>query len=188
MNDGLPGELDGAGWPGEYVFCPQCGTRLGRSVVDGSERAVCASCSYVHFRNPAVGAAAIVRDEDGAILLVRRAHGSRKGLWSVPAGFVDYGEDIRDAAARELFEETGLLAEIGPVAFVASNFHDPAKLTVGVWFHAAVTGGHLEAGDDATDARYFALDDLPALAFQTDRELFAQLLNEAAVQERSTRS
>ncbi|NOY55013.1 MAG: NUDIX domain-containing protein [Actinobacteria bacterium] len=149
--------------------------RLGRRTVDGRDRVACQACSYVHFRNPAVGAAAIVRDEYERLLLVRRASGRLKGLWSVPAGFVEYGEDIRDAAARELLEETGLEARIGAVAFVASNFHDPAKLTVGVWFHATVTGGRLQAGDDAAEARYFSLDHLPSLAFETDRELFTQL-------------
>lgn len=166
---------DDVNWPGEFVFCPRCGTRLGVRMVDGRERATCPACSYVHFRNPAVGAAAIVRDEDGRVLLVRRALGRLKGLWSVPAGFVEYGEDVRDAAARELFEETGLKARIGSVAFVASNFHDPAKLSVGVWFHATVTGGRLQAGDDASEARYFPLGHLPPLAFETDRGLFARL-------------
>jgi 8-oxo-dGTP diphosphatase len=159
-------------WPGEFVYCPRCGTRLTRAVVDGRERAVCPTCSYVHYRNPAVGAAALVADAEGRVLLVRRAHGLGKGKWSVPAGFVEYGEDVRDAAARELFEETGLEAEIGPVAFVASNFHDPGKLTVGVWFRATVTGGRLVAGDDADAAQFFDLDDLPPLAFDTDRALF----------------
>jgi ADP-ribose pyrophosphatase YjhB (NUDIX family) len=111
----------------------------------------------------------VVFDAAGRILLVRRAPGAtRAGRWSIPAGFVDYGEEVRDAAQRELEEETGLIAEIGDVVWVASNFHDPSKLTVGIWFAAAVTGGILQAGDDADDARYFTLDDLPALAFQTD--------------------
>ncbi len=123
-----------------------------------------------------MGAAALVFDEARRVLLVRRAAGAtRAGLWSVPAGFVDYGEDVRDAAARELEEETGLVAEIGAVVHVASNFHDPAKLTVGIWFSADVTGGRLRAGDDADEVGFFDLDDLPELAFSTDRELLAEL-------------
>lgn len=118
----------------------------------------------------------VIRDDGDRILLVRRAPGaSRAGLWSVPAGFVTYGEEIREAAARELREETGLVAAVGEVLHVASNFHDPAKLTVGVWFAGTVTGGSLQAGDDADDARFFSLDDLPPLAFETDVELFERL-------------
>jgi 8-oxo-dGTP diphosphatase len=111
----------------------------------------------------------VVFNDDGRLLMVRRGRGaSRSGLWSIPAGFVDYGEEIRTAAARELLEETGLIADVGDVVFVASNFHDPAKLTVGIWFAGTVTGGTLEAGDDADAVGWFDLGNLPPLAFDTD--------------------
>ena len=93
----------------------------------------------------------------------------------MPAGFVDYGEEIRSAAGRELLEETGLVAEIGDVLFVESNFHDPEKLTVGTWFAGTVTGGTLAAGDDADAVGWFNLDDLPPLAFETDANLIKKL-------------
>ena len=111
----------------------------------------------------------VVFDDDGRLLMVRRGpNATRSGLWSIPAGFVDYGEEIRAAAARELREETGLIADIGEAVFVASNFHDPAKLTVGIWFAGTVTGGALRAGDDADAVDWFDLDGLPPLAFDTD--------------------
>lgn len=168
-------------WPGEYTYCPMCATALELRNVGGQQRMRCPACDYVHFRNPGVGAAVVIRDDQDRILLVLRGKGtSRSGLWAVPAGFVDYGEDIRTAALRELQEETGLIAELGDVVHVASNFHDPAKLTVGVWFAGRVIGGELQAGDDADEARFFALDDLPPLAFETDVELFEILRNDDA--------
>lgn len=167
---------DAPTWPGEYTYCPMCSARLERAELSGELRNRCPDCGFVHWRNPGVGAAVVIRDDVGRILLVRRAPGAtRAGLWSVPAGFVNYGEEIRAAAARELQEETGLIAEVGDPIFVASNFHEPAKLTVGVWFAGTVVGGTLEAGDDADDAQFFSLDDLPPLAFETDVELFARL-------------
>ncbi len=135
----------------------------------------CPSCEFVHWRNPAVGAATVIR-RDGRILLVKRGPGTaRSGYWAVPAGYVDYGEEIRAAAARELQEETGLIADIGEVLWVASNFHDPGKLTVGIWFEGIERGGRLVAGDDATEVGFFSLDDLPELAFETDYALFEAL-------------
>lgn len=163
-------------WPGEYRHCPMCAGELGPEQVKGRVRMRCPDCGWVHLRNPGVGAAVLVRDDEGRVLLVRRAPGStREGAWCVPCGFVDYGEDVREAAARELREETGLEAEVGDVVFVASNFHDPAKLTVGVWFEGTITGGSLRAGDDADEVGWFPLDELPELAFETDRELLSGL-------------
>lgn len=162
-------------WPGEYSFCPWCGSALSTAVRGGRERPACPSCTFVHFRNPGVGAAVVIFDERRRILMVKRGPGAtREGYWSIPAGFVDYGEEVRAAAARELFEETGLVAEVGDIVHVASNFHDPGKLTIGLWFAGKVTGGELRAGDDAVDAQFFDLDDLPPLAFETDQELFDQ--------------
>jgi ADP-ribose pyrophosphatase YjhB (NUDIX family) len=164
---------------GEYVYCPMCSARLERRVVAGAARSTCDGCGFVHWRNPGVGAAVLVFDGAGRVLLVRRGAGStRPGLWCVPAGFVDYGEDVRVAAARELLEETGLVAEVGEVVHVASNFHDPAKLTVGIWFAGRVTGGRLAPGDDAAEAGWFTLDDLPGMAFDTDVELLNRILAE----------
>lgn len=166
--------------PPVYAFCPMCATSLVWRTLGGRERRACPACGFVHWLNPGVGAAALVRDAAGRVLLVRRAEGAtRAGLWSVPAGFVDAGEEIRAAAARELEEETGLIAEIGEVVQVASNIHDPAKPTVGVWFAARVLGGELRPGDDADAAGFFSLDELPALAFPTDEALLGHLRNSA---------
>ena len=163
-------------WPGDFRHCPFCGARVARRCVAGKMRAVCTSCDVVHYRNPGVGAAVVVWNEKGQLLLVQRApRTTRAGFWCIPCGYVDYGEDVRAAAARELKEETGLEASIGEPVHVASNFHDPAKLTVGIWFAGTITGGQLRPGDDAADARFFDLDELPPLAFDTDRAFLAGL-------------
>lgn len=153
-----------------------CAATLVSSLVGGSERKKCPQCGFIHFRNPGVGAAVVVRDESGRILLVKRAPGAtRAGMWSIPAGYVDYGEEVRAGAARELHEETGLVADVGDPVWVATNFHDPSKVTVGIWFAGKVTGGELVAGDDAVAAEWFELDNLPPLAFETDAAYLATL-------------
>ena len=163
-------------WPGEFDFCPMCGQSLTRRLVGGKRRPSCGACGFIHFRNPGVGAAVVLRDEQDRLLLVRRGpNATRAGLWSIPAGFVDYGEDVRAGAARELFEETGLIATVGEPVWVATNTHDPAKVTIGIWFAGELTGGVLAAGDDADDVGWFGLGELPPLAFDTDKAYIASL-------------
>ena len=113
--------------------------------------------------------------EGDSILLGRRNGGPWSGRWCIPCGHVDWGEDIRDAARREMKEETGLIVEIGPVCAVHSNFHDRSSLTVGVWFHGRAVGGVLEAGDDLDRVGYFPLRTPPPLAFPTDATVIADL-------------
>ena len=166
-------------FPGEYRYCPLCAQPLSKRERGSLPRMACAACGYVHYRNPAVGVAVVVRDDTGALLLVQRGPGMfEAGAWCIPCGYVEYGEPIRQAARRELIEETGLDCELGDVVFVESNFHDPARLTVGVWFEGKVVGGHLRPGDDAAQAAFFALDALPPLAFPTDEALIERLRSE----------
>ena len=163
-------------WPGEFRFCPMCAAELGVVQRGGRERMGCPACRFIHFRDPGVGAAVLLRNDDGRVLLVKRGRGAtRSGLWCIPCGYVDYGEDVRQAAAREVLEEAGLEVEVGDPVFVASNFHDPEKLTVGIWFAGRIVGGVPQAGDDAVDIGWFALDDLPTLAFETDTALLQTL-------------
>lgn len=150
-----------------------CATGLEVVSRAGRKRMGCPGCDFVHFRDPGVGAAVVLEDDAGRVLLVQRGEGAtRAGMWCIPCGYVDYGEEVKEAAAREVREETGLVVEVGEAVFVRSNFHAPEKLTVGIWFEGRVVGGELEPGDDAVAAGWFAPDALPVLAFDTDAELF----------------
>ena len=148
------------------------------------ERLVCASCGSVLYRNPAVGVAVILMD-GSRVLLGRRSRGAYQGMWCIPCGYVEWGEDVRDAARREFMEETGLDVELGPVYEVHSNFHNPDSLTVGVWFTGTSVGGSLQADDDLDSVEFFPLDALPdELAFPTDKLVLDRLRREAADSER----
>lgn len=162
----------------DWRWCPQCREPLGHAVRGDRRRPSCHTCGFVFFANPGLGAATVVRNDAGQVLLVRRcANQYGAGRWCFPCGFVDWGEDVRDAAARETLEEAGLHVAIGEVVQVASNFHDPSKPTIGVWFAATRLDPSEEpvAGDDADDVGWFDPSNPPPLAFPTDVTLLERL-------------
>jgi ADP-ribose pyrophosphatase YjhB (NUDIX family) len=149
----------------EFSYCPRCATALIREPRFGKERSVCPACSWIHFADPKVAAAVLV-EQEGAVLLVRRANEPRRGLWTLPAGFVDAGEDPALAAARECLEETGLTVEItGVLQIVAGREHERGADFI-IVYGGKVTGGLLLAADDADAAEWFPRSGLPALAFR----------------------
>jgi len=111
---------------------------------------------------PVAGAGAVIV-EDGRILLVRRGREPGRGLWAVPGGRVRLGETWRQAAAREVKEETGLEVEIGELLWAGESIGpgDPPEWHFAlVDFDASVVGGELQAGDDAAEARFVPLEEV----------------------------
>jgi 8-oxo-dGTP diphosphatase len=117
---------------------------------------------------PAVGV--VCHDGDGRVLLIRRGNPPRAGEWSLPGGRVEWGERAVDAALRELHEETGLegetlgLIDVVDGLFTSRRTGETTRHYVLIDYAVAIVGGALRAGDDATDARFFAPEELPALA------------------------
>jgi ADP-ribose pyrophosphatase YjhB (NUDIX family) len=107
---------------------------------------------------PIVGVGVAIVDE-GRILLVQRGHEPGKGLWAVPGGKVDFGETLRAAAAREVFEETGLIVDVGQVIWAGEHISDHGHIVL-VDFLGSITGGNLQAADDADRAEWVPLSEV----------------------------
>lgn len=145
--------------------------------VEGRQRLVCERCRYVLYANPAAAAAGVVVDPGGRILLVRRALQPHLGMWALPAGYQEVDETPAQAAEREVREETGLKVEAGPLfdlVFVTDNAAKPANLAV---YLCRVVGGELAAGDDASEVRFFELENLPSdIGFDNTTRILSRLV------------
>jgi 8-oxo-dGTP diphosphatase len=115
---------------------------------------------------------ALVEDDEGRILLARRAVEPFKGRWDIPGGFLEEGEHPLDGMRRELREETGL--EVEPLEFfgVWTDRYDgdsTAEATLNLYWTARAVSGEAQAADDVDDLRWFSRDELPdkdQLAFE----------------------
>ncbi|NCN86802.1 NUDIX hydrolase [archaeon] len=121
------------------------------------------------YKNPCVTADLIIENNNNEILLILRGKEPFKGMYALPGGHLNYGlETVESAGVRELKEETGLISKIGDLEIlgVYSNPNrDPRGHYVTVAYIVKKYSGILEAADDADDAVFFSIDNLPPLAF-----------------------
>ena len=161
------GRVDG------WQYCPRCATGLEHSF----ERVTCPACGFVAHSNSEPTVGALVTDDEGRLLLARRARDPYAGTWDVPGGFLEEAEDPLDALRRELREETGLAVEPGDfVAARTDRYGDgpDAPTTLNLYWTARATGGDLRADDDVAELRWFRPDELPAdeeIGFPNVREV-----------------
>ncbi|HEY9159765.1 MAG TPA: NUDIX hydrolase [Desulfomonilia bacterium] len=159
-------------------YCCFCGGTISRKTIDGRKRDYCRNCKTVFYENPLPVACCIVSNENREVLLVKRKKDPYKDMWCLPIGFAESGEEVSQAALRELSEETGLTGEIVrliDVDTVENYFYGSLAI---VTYEVRATGGVLKPGDDATDAAYFPISSLPELAWSSNEkalEIFRML-------------
>jgi len=93
-------------------YCSECGSAVSRQLVaaEARERYACAVCGTIHYQNPRIIVCCIVHWCD-KILMCRRAQEPALGQWTLPSGYLECGETLEEGAARETFEETGIVAD-----------------------------------------------------------------------------
>ncbi|MBM4354266.1 MAG: NUDIX hydrolase [Deltaproteobacteria bacterium] len=158
------------------LFCPQCGSRLEVRELEGRERLACPACNNVLYENPLPVASVLVPGPDRSILLIKRNHEPFMGRWCMPVGFAEIGEDIEQAALRELREEAGIDGRIRQLLDASSYVSPLYGDVLIVTFEAEKAGGIEQAGDDADEARYFPLDGLPPIPFPPQTRAIAAYL------------
>jgi len=154
-------------------FCPRCGAEMTRQNKFGDVRPICPQCGWIYFIDPKVAAAVLI-EKDNLILLVRRANAPFRGLWTLPAGFVNGGEDPAEAAMRECLEETGLSVRVMHVLDVIAGQEHERGADFIIVYCAEVLRGELVPADDADAAEWFAREALPPLAFKATQKILRE--------------
>jgi len=153
------------------------GAMLGNDAVGGASKGDAESKRNKGYKNPVLTVDGILI-ERGKLLLVRRGREPEKGKLALPGGIVEYGETTEEAVVRELREETGICTK--PVRLLGV-YSDPARDPRGHFITVAYVlsreSGELMAGDDAADAVFLPISDLPPLAFDHNR-IVADFLRE----------
>lgn len=154
----------------ERLYCSYCGNTITRKEQDGKSRDFCVSCNTFYYENPLPVACTIVVNDKREVLLVQRKNDPYKGMWCLPIGFAETGEEVSEAALRELHEEGGVYGEIVRLIDVDTidNYYY-GSLAI-VTYEVRMTRGEVCPGDDAIDARYFPILELPELAWSSNEK------------------
>jgi 8-oxo-dGTP diphosphatase len=154
-------------------YCPRCGTKTNSKEKFGKLRPVCPQCGWIYFADPKVAAAVLI-EQDGRVLLVRRVNEPYRGMWTLPAGFVDANEDPARAAERECLEETSLTVRVMRVLDVIAGREHPRGADFIIVYSAQITSGDPQAGDDADQIGWFERSKLPPLAFHATQKVLSK--------------
>jgi ADP-ribose pyrophosphatase YjhB (NUDIX family) len=152
-------------------YCKDCGSAVVYRVPDDGDtklRAVCPTCHAVHYENPlnVVGTVPHWGTTGERVLLCKRNIEPRRGLWTLPAGFMELGESTADGAARETVEEAGAQFEMQELFSVMSVIHVGQ---VHLYYRAKLLSEIFDPGFETIEARLFTEAEIPwdEIAFRT---------------------
>src|SRR5690606_25282364 len=140
-------------------FCSACGQPVEIKVPDGDHlpRYVCTACGTIHYENPRIIAGCVIETE-GKILLCKRAIEPRLGYWTIPAGFMENGESVQNAAAREAIEEALAEVQIGSLLAIVNVLH---ANQVHIMFRATLLSPAFGVGPESLETALYEEKDIP---------------------------
>lgn len=144
----------------KFQYCPICGSS--HFEVNNIKSKKCASCGFVYYANPSSATVAFIFNDKGELLVVRRKNEPVKGTLDLPGGFVDMDETGEQGVAREVKEETGLVATQVDYQFSIPNLYLYSGLTIHTldmfYIVKAEDTSHVQAMDDAAEYMWISLD------------------------------
>ncbi len=161
-------------------YCPHCGSNKFKAM--GPKEFSCGTCGFNFFPNSAAAVVAVIRDEDGKILLTRRARAPKVGWLDLPGGFVDPGEAAETALRREVMEE--LKSEITDARYICSApneyiFSGYKVRTTDLAFECTLASKPKECADDVKSMEWLMPEeiDLSQIAFESIKEILRKVIS-----------
>ena len=158
-------------------YCHFCGGNLAGKVIEGRRRLVCEACNQLIYENPIPATCVVVTTGQSRLLLVKRNVEPKIGWWCLPGGFMELGETPKEAALRELSEETGISGRIDRLLGVCADSSPQYDTVLMVGYLAGHNGGEPKAGDDAEEVRWFSIDEIPPIAFTSHQYFIRKALD-----------
>ena len=163
-------------------FCSNCGQEVVSKIPEGDHlpRFVCEACATIHYQNPRI-IAGCIPEWEGKLLLCRRAIEPRRGFWTVPAGFMENGEAVQDAAAREAQEEALADVEIGSLVSIVNVIR---AHQVHITFRAKLKNTDFGVGPESLEVALYDERDIPwsEIAFLSVEFALRRYLEDRAAQ------
>ena len=146
----------------KFAFCPACGSRAFEIHNEKSKQ--CRDCGFIYYANPVSATVAFILNDQGQLLVARRAKEPAKGTLDLPGGFVDMDETGEEGLRREILEETGLVVECMDYLFSIPNLYLYSGMTIhtlDMFYEVRIgTNVHPQAADDVDNLQWMALEEI----------------------------
>jgi ADP-ribose pyrophosphatase YjhB (NUDIX family) len=142
------------------MYCPNCGSETKEAIPPGDQirRCMCPNCGHVHYENPKILVACIIYQGE-RVLWMKRAHKPYAGSWAIPAGFMEQGETVQQAACRELREETGISLRPGEISLY-SVLSLPDLDQVYITYYAPLQSHNFQVTEESLEIRLLSQTEL----------------------------
>ncbi len=155
------------------LYCQICGSELEHRTLRSKIQPYCPNCNTFSYLDPKVAIVVLIENSKN-LLLVKRDIEPYINHWSFPSGYVDRGENTKDAAIREIKEETCLDIKITQLQGVYSG---KGSVVIIVYKAIALDTNKGKAGEEVKEIKWFPVNSLPSLPFPYDDEIIADYIN-----------
>jgi 8-oxo-dGTP diphosphatase len=164
-------------------YCLRCGTKLQlANDHEAKPRPKCPNCGWTFYKNPVPASACVILNNNNELVVVKRKFAPNAGEWALPSGYVEIYQKPDECAVEEMLEETNLQGAVAQKLGYYTDFSPIYEKVISFGFLMKIQGGKLRAGDDAAEARYVSLDNLPHIAFSSHRH-FIEIVKQKLAKE-----